>query len=333
MVKERPMDLQRELEVAIAAVTTACRLCEAVRAEIDPTGVVTKGDRSPVTVADFGAQAVVSRELRAAFPHVPLVAEEDTGDLLAPERAELRARITGYVGRVLPGQTDAETLAAIAAGGYAGGATGRFWTLDPIDGTKGFLRGGQYAVALALIEAGQVILGVLGCPNLPRSAAPDMGRGCLFTAVRGEGARQRELAGAAETLIRVDTIDDPTQAAFCESVEASHSSHGEAAQIAARLGVSAPPVRMDSQCKYGVVARGDASIYLRLPTRADYEEKIWDHAAGMLVIEEAGGRVTDARGQSLDFSRGRTLAVNSGIVATNGRLHDRVLAAVSAVLA
>ena len=59
---------------------------------------------------------------------------------------------------------------------------GRYWTLDPIDGTKGFLRGDQYAVALGLIDDGEVILGVLGCPNLPNS---DGSRGAIFSAVEG----------------------------------------------------------------------------------------------------------------------------------------------------
>ena len=58
-------------------------------------------------------------------------------------------------------------LQVIDEGNSAGGATGRIWALDPIDGTKGFLRGGQYAVCLALIEDGDVKVGVLGCPNLP----------------------------------------------------------------------------------------------------------------------------------------------------------------------
>ena len=60
-----------------------------------------------------------------------------------------------------------------------------------------------------------------------------------------------------------------------------------------RLGINAPPVRIDSQAKYALVARGEADIYLRLPTRADYREKIWDHAAGALIVAEAGGVVTD----------------------------------------
>jgi 3'(2'), 5'-bisphosphate nucleotidase len=86
---------------------------------------------------------------------------------------------------------------------------------------------------------------------------------------------------------------------------------------------------MDSQAKYAALARGDAEIYLRLPTRPGYVEKIWDHAAGFLVIEEAGGRVTDIEGKRLDFTCGSRLERNRGVIATNGLLHQRVLEAVN----
>ena len=65
------------------------------------------------------------------------------------------------------------------------------WTIDPIDGTKGFLRGEQYAVCLSLIVDSKVQVGVIGCPNLPIDPAhPEKGTGCIFTAVRGQGAQQ-----------------------------------------------------------------------------------------------------------------------------------------------
>jgi 3'(2'), 5'-bisphosphate nucleotidase len=96
--------------------------------------------------------------------------------------------------------------------------------------------------------------------------------------------------------------------------------------------MAAPPLRIDSQCKYAVLARGDVSVYLRLPTLADYEEKNWDHAAGWIIVKEAGGEVSDVRGQPLDFSLGRTLRRNKGVVATNGKLHPQVIAAVQRAL-
>ena len=86
---------------------------------------------------------------------------------------------------------------------------------------------------------------------------------------------------------------------------------------------------MDSQAKYAVVARGEAEIYLRLPTRADYREKIWDHAAGALIVSEAGGKVTDIAGKPLEFHHGRALDANRGLVVTNGPLHGPVLAALA----
>ena len=73
---------------------------------------------------------------------------------------------------------------------------------------------------------------------------------------------------------------------------------------------------------------GDADIYLRLPTRKGYQEKIWDHAGGVLIVEEAGGTVTDIHGKPPEFNHGATLAVNQGMVVTNGKFHDAVIKAV-----
>ncbi|KAJ3041080.1 hypothetical protein HDV00_009980 [Rhizophlyctis rosea] len=225
-------------------------------------------------------------------------------------------------------------MEAIDYGMYEGGPKGRFWTLDPIDGTKGFLRGEQFAVALALVEDGEVKLGVLGCPNLPRKLSePDGPRGCVFVAVRGQGAFERSLDSDLETKISVSAAATPAETSFCESVEAGHSSQGEAAQIAKLLGITRPSVRMDSQCKYGVLARGDADIYLRLPVSATYEEKIWDHGGGSIIVEEAGGKVCDVSGKPLNFAIGRTLRENKGVIATNGKTHDAVMDAVKQVLA
>ena len=90
---------------------------------------------------------------------------------------------------------------------------------------------------------------------------------------------------------------------------------------------------MDSQAKYAVLAAGEGDVLLRLlsASRPDYREKIWDQAAGSIVIKEAGGRITDLDGSALDFTHGRTLAKNRGILATNGHLHDAVLAGLRAI--
>jgi 3'(2'), 5'-bisphosphate nucleotidase len=88
---------------------------------------------------------------------------------------------------------------------------------------------------------------------------------------------------------------------------------------------------MDSLCKYAIVARGDATFYLRIPSQKSYVEKIWDHAAGYIIVQEAGGKVTDIEGKPLDFATGRLLSKNRGIIASNSRLHGHVLEAIKNV--
>jgi 3'(2'), 5'-bisphosphate nucleotidase len=97
------------------------------------------------------------------------------------------------------------------------------------------------------------------------------------------------------------------------------------------MGLGGGVVRLDSQAKYASVACGAAEIYLRPQSRPDYREKVWDHAAGVVVVEEAGGRVTDLHGKPLDFSLGRRLEDNRGVVATNGRIHDAVIASLAEI--
>jgi 3'(2'), 5'-bisphosphate nucleotidase len=317
------------LPVMTVAVRAAGRVCRLIQADLVNTAAVEKGDKSPVTVADFAAQAIVSRILERALPNVPLVGEEDAALLREPENEAVRDQV---VKNVLGEWTDADSTAVLAAidrGAAACDGTGTYFVLDPIDGTKGFLRGEQYAVALALIEEGEVVLGALCGPNLD---GPNGAKGAVFLAARGQGSVMLPLDESAGDAvpIRVSDIADPARTRFCMSAEKAHSHKGWTDHVADKLGVTADPVRIDSQCKYGLVARGDAELYLRLPTRKDYQEKIWDHAAGMIVVTESGGRVTDIDGKPLDFTHGRTLRENRGVVCSNGKLHDAVIAAIAA---
>ncbi|GAB4192929.1 MAG: 3'(2'),5'-bisphosphate nucleotidase [Phycisphaeraceae bacterium] len=329
------MPYDTELKAAIAAVRLASTVTQAVQKNLVTEDTLQKKDRSPVTVADFASQAVICKALMDTFPNDPVVGEEDAHELREPDNTALLDSVVSHVSKAKGHGSADEVLGWIDRGGAtppADGSMKRYWTLDPIDGTKGFLRAEQYAIALALIEDGRVVLGVLGCPNLPCATTGE--QGVLLVAVRGGGASAMPLNSATvegET-IRVSDITDPARARFCESVESGHSNQGDSAKIAQMLGISAEPVRMDSQAKYAAVARGDASIYLRLPTSKEYREKIWDHAAGSIVVEEAGGTVTDAFGKPLDFTHGRKLEQNRGIIATNGPIHAKVVEAVGQVI-
>ena len=318
-----------ERTIALEAVRAAALVCRAVRRDFDVRLAVSKDDRSPVTVADLAAQVIVSLALAEALPGDPLMGEEDAQQVRTD--AGISAAVTRALDAVRPGIDRRTMEAALARGRDAGGPGRRWWTLDPVDGTKGFLRNEQYAVALALVEDGRPLVAVLGCPNLP--TGDGTGVGCLFVAERDEGAWELPLDDPAALPRRIHVAHDPdvTRARYAESVEAAHSAQDEAAAIAALLGITAPPVRMDSQAKYAVVARGEASVYLRIP-RGGYQENVWDHAAGLLVVEEAGGIVCDVDGRGLDLTRGRRLATNRGIVATPAVIHEPVIEAVRSVL-
>lgn len=322
---------------ALNAVQTAVSLAAEIQKSL-VTSAITKDDRSPVTVADFAAQAVVGYLLERSLPGELLVGEERSDLLRSPRERETLDRITAFLSQVIPGVGPDQVCSLIDRGVDSPGKN--YWTLDPIDGTKGFLRKAQYACALAYVEGGEVQIGVLGCPNL----SPDLTQGpnssgSVLVALRGAGSWISALEGD----LTPDTFR-PLAVSGCSSVEDARlmrsyeSEHTNAAQVDAfqqALGGKAAPVRIDSQVKYALLAAGEGEIYLRLlsPDRLEYREKIWDQAAGSIIVEEAGGMVTDLDGKELDFSQGRTLKLNRGICASNGVLHMKALEALKAVQA
>ncbi len=321
-------EFERARKIAVEAVRRAMEVCRGVQFAITDE-VLEKDDKSPVTVADFASQAMICRELDRAFPDDPIIGEEDSKGLQRPEQKVFLERIREELAGVglLAGTED---ICGWIDRGCAEGTHHRFWTLDPIDGTKGFLRGEQYAISLALLIEGKIQVGVLGCPNLSPAGGQvsrkKASSGALFYAERGGGAwvvSPDDLNNPQP--IRVRDVREPSQSRVCESVESGHTSQSRSQQIAAILGITEPPLRLDSQAKYATVARGEAEIYLRLPSQKGYQEKIWDHAGGVLLVEEAGGKVTDVKGRELDFTQGEQLSMNQGVIVTNAFLHEAVL--------
>lgn len=218
-----------------------------------------------------------------------------------------------------------EVLDAIDSGSD-GGVTPSFWTLDPIDGTLGFIRGDQYVVALAYIgKDGDIDMGFVGAPNLVEG-------GCIYVAVRGGGGTVvHSLEGEVLSHPRCNKGSSTTDALFIESVEATHTNHALSKALMDTLGVVSSPLRMDSMAKYCCVSNGSAAILPRMP-RVGKSENIWDHAPGVILVQESGGKVTDAHGNELNWLKGRKLFDNSGVIATNGVLHSDILSALKAVL-
>jgi 3'(2'), 5'-bisphosphate nucleotidase len=317
-----------EVVTAIQAAIKASALCQRIRMDLVGGESILKSDRSPVSIADYGSQAIICKLIRERFPNDAIVAEEDSKELRRPDHSKILEQVTTYVNAFIPTSSSKEVCSWIDFSSDA--ITDRFWALDPIDGTKGFLRGDQYAIALALIENGVVTLGILACPNLYVDIDHPFGeKGCLFVALKGKGSIQMDSHGGSQRAISVSKVKNPSEATITESVEADHADHLTHRRLAERLNISRPSVRMDSQAKYGILARGEVTLYLRVPSPAEpgYKENIWDHAAGSIIAEEAGGKVTDVLGRPLDFSSGIKMIKNDGILVSNGILHDMVLKA------
>ena len=194
-----------------------------------------KQDGSPVTIADRNAEAIILERLAAAFPNVPVLAEEEAAAGRIPE------------------------LGA------------RFFCVDPLDGTRGFVqRNGEFTVNIGLIEDGAPVAGVIYAPDSR----------LLYYGARGEGAFRARDGGAAEPI-----RPRPRPASGLTAIASrSHASHGTA-EKGAHLGI-ARFVPSSSSLKFCLVAEGTADLYPRHGTTAE-----WDTAAGQAILEAAGGRV------------------------------------------
>ncbi len=325
--------IDRILEVATEAGRAASAICRAVLAEAPASpDAMAKLGKEPVTVADYGSQAVILRAVAAAFPNHGVIAEEGSEHLRESAGDAGAAQIVRLVGEAVGEEVDFEQVCAWID--HAGDAGSEFtWSIDPIDGTKGFLRREQFAVAIGLLRHGKPYAGVMACPNLPVDLdAPDGPRGVLFVAAEGRGCTRVPLDGGATEPAAVNAAATLADARVLGSVESAHGDPRMVVAAMEQLGIGGGFVRYDSQVKYGVVAQGAAEIYVRPRSKPDYRENIWDHAAGVIVCQEAGGRVTDLDGKELDFSLGKKLTENRGVLATSGgALHDAVVAGIAAV--
>lgn len=318
-------DIPRILEVAREAGRQAALLCRAVHADTPES--MDKGDKSPVTIADYGSQAVILRQIAAAFPDHGIIAEEGSEHLRESAGDDGAAKIVKLVSDVIGEEADFEQVCAWID--HKGADDAEYtWAIDPIDGTKGFLRRQQYAVAIGLLRNGVPYAGVLVCPNLPVDLDQPEGQvGVLFVAAKDQGAQSVPVDGGEEKSIRVSASDNPADWRVLGSVESAHGDPALVVAMMEEVGVGGGFVRYDSQVKYGVVANGSAEIYVRPRSKPDYRENIWDHVAGVIVCEEAGGRVTDVDGKPLDFTLGPKLLENRGVLATaGGAVHDAVVA-------
>lgn len=349
--------LLHERRIAELAVLRAAKLTKKVLSSVSE---VSKQDSTPVTVADFAAQALIISALRNAFPEDSFVGEEDAAVLRQDEA--LRERVYQLVssaqaegceddgGSLLASPASmAEMLDVIDLGGRGqGGRSGRFWVMDPVDGTATFLRGEQYAVSLALIEDGRELVGVLCCPNLKldgdgrvRESSVDVdGLGVLLTAVWGQGTTIRLPSPSTglsssppRALERLLPPDNLAHLHVIDCLESKSSRHDIVQQLCQSFGAPYPGTDIwSSHVRYAALILGGGDFHLRVPSRADVTSYIWDHAGAQLIYTEMGGKVTDLDGRVIDFGAGRVLKGNRGMVAAKEGIHDKILQEIKELL-
>ena len=349
----------RERALAEAAVLRAAILTKKVQSTVKE---VSKDDKSPVTAADFAAQALLIAALRDAFPGDRFVGEEDSRELRKDpnlvawvyELVSSAARVNSpESGSALPVPASVEdTLAFIDLGGQGqGGREGRFWVMDPVDGTKTFLRQQQYAVSLSLIENGREVVGVLCCPNLrlkdghvdEDSVDPD-GLGVMLTAVRGQGATVRTLSAPGTTvpyvlperrpLERLASPPDLKDLHIVDSRLSTAIRHDIIEQLAEQLGAKYPGTEVwSSHMRYASLILGGADCQVRVPVQKGTPKVcIWDHAGAQLIFTEVGGKITDLDGKEMDFGAGREMANNRGMMVAREGVHEELLTLVNAIV-
>jgi len=280
-----------------------------------------KTGREPVTIADYGSQAILCRAISLAYPDDAVLAEERADQFVTLVSEESRAHITQLVSSVL-GENVTETDLVTWLEHGRGKEAERTWVIDPVDGTKGFIAMRRYAIAIGVLEGGLPVAGIIGSPGY--------NEGLLFHAQGGAAYMQPISGGEVHRIAVSSTPNDAPNPHVVESAEDSHADHEGLLQLLADAGITSPVLeRIDSQDKYAMVACGDADLYIRLPREAKPKHKVWDHIGGTALVQAAGGMVTDLDGSPLDFSLGAILSRNRGMVVSNGQLHERVLKALA----
>lgn len=310
----------------LQAVRQAALLCQQVQEHYLTSSE--KDGREPVTLADYGAQALLGRALSRAYPDDAVVAEESGAQFVELVPEEGREAVIGLLSEILGEEVRTADVVRWLDHGQ-GRPAERTWVIDPIDGTKGFLALRSYVIAVGLLDAArQPVGGVIGAPGYPHQAG-----GAIFTA-QGGAAFAQPLSGGVVRRIHVSGHTTPETVRALESLEKSHTNHERMARVREAAGLGRAHLQqLDSMEKYARIAAGEAELYLRLPRlHSTRPFMIWDHAAGTALVQAAGGRVSDVDGSPLDFRQGNALR-NQGIIVSNGAIHERILAAVQRVLA
>jgi len=288
-----------------------------------------KQDSEPVTIADYGSQAIIGRALKTYFPDDAVLSEEAGSQFLELTSDKQKAEIINLLTTILDVNVTQDDIVSWLDQGTSG--TGeRTWIIDPIDGTKGFVALRHYAVGVGIVENGEPAGAVVAAPGYGDGVSGDDEGGALFYIK--DGVPYQELISGGDAR-QISVSDKMADLRVVQSFEKKHASKSRMAIVREKAGMAdAEITELDSMEKYALVANGDADVYLRLPNLDSTRPHMtWDHAPGVALVLAAGGQATDVDGSPLDFSQGRILP-NRGMVISNGKVHEKLLAAVKELL-
>lgn len=346
-------EYSKELHIACLTVQRAALVTKRLIEAVDK-GFLDKSDSTPVTLADFAAQALIIAAMHHTFPNDRFIGEEDSKALRTD--AKLLDRTWELVstthlddgeseGLLYTPRSKDELLELIDLGQGEFKQSGRTWVLDPVDGTATFMNGQQYAVCLALVEDGCQKVGVLGCPNLNletgrvrEDLADHGGYGYQLFAIAGEGASFRKMGrGALLPSSKIDkkaAVNDPRELSFVDCKAATSTDFELHGKIASRIGAPWPNTTdvWAAQMRYVALVVGGCNTVVKIPRKPDYRSKLWDHAGGMLLAEEVGLTVSDVYGNPIDCGLGRILSGSYGMIVAPRSIHGKLVETVKQVM-
>ncbi len=295
-------DYKKDLEIGTEIIKKASEITEWFRKS--GFEIFEKNDSSPVTIADFASQIYIITKLKELYPKDQIIAEEDAISLIDDKGI----KVIRDCFRDLNIHDVAEVKEIL---NYRGKSSNRIWTIDPIDGTRGFQEGLSYALGICLMEK--------SIPKICAIAVPDYDdRGlAIFSAELLHGAKA-SYGGTDFKPIHVSTQKDIKKARMCHSL---HYDMPWVVQFAEKIGIK-DRIQLDSMAKFCMVADGSCDIYVK-PIMG-YEASSWDYSPGDLLVREAGGIVTDLDEERLTFKDKKCILRSPGIIGTNGLLHDEV---------
>ncbi|KAK4183743.1 hypothetical protein QBC35DRAFT_86014 [Podospora australis] len=370
-----------ELETAItlarhAAVISRAALANASRKPLSANGDegqadndskienIIKEDFSPVTIADFAIQALLAGSFCQTTPGFSLIGEESADELRQnPVLLDRVYRLLVDSSPPIWCPKDKEELCraidectSLTGPIDSGSETAAVWVFDPIDGTKTYMRGEQYAINIALLNAGKQMLSVVALPLLDHNASNSTscspvsdadldpsGKGTLLFAVRGHGTHvlplfvdPSEQAPVPKRLPRHADADGSSSQQQLRAVTSTNLDSGIESihsLVASTLEISAPPCDLLGWVpRWSALAMGLGNVTVWVYKSRKRTGKLWDHAGAMLLFEEVGGKITDIHGRPIDLSPGRLLKNNFGFVAAPPAHHAKVLKAVQTAL-